>query len=30
MMTRSFSNADEAKRRFGGKPMVEIRKGLGL
>jgi peptide deformylase len=30
MLTRSFSNADEAKRRFGGKPMVEIREELGL
>ncbi|MBS2033129.1 MAG: peptide deformylase [Deltaproteobacteria bacterium] len=30
MSTRSFSNADEAKARFGGKPIAEIRAELGL
>ncbi|MBI2389387.1 MAG: peptide deformylase [Deltaproteobacteria bacterium] len=29
MFTRSFSNADEAKKRFAGKPIAEVRKLLG-
>lgn len=30
MATRSFSNADEARRRFAGRPIAEVRKLLGL
>ena len=30
MFTRSFANAEEAKRRFGGKPIAEVRGMLGL
>jgi peptide deformylase len=30
MLPRSFSTADQAKARFGGKPIAEIRRELGL
>jgi peptide deformylase len=30
MQTRSFSTAEQAKARFGGKPIAEIRRDLGL
>lgn len=30
MLTRSFTNADEAKKRFAGKPIAEIKGLLGL
>lgn len=30
MLTRTFSSADEAKRRFAGRPIAEIRAALGV
>lgn len=30
VITRSFSNADEAKKRFSGKPIAEVKRLLGL